>query len=62
MPDPTAGVPGALEFGTRGTQGVIQGVSALGERPMRRPAVVFAPHRDAAKGGVRNPQEVSHEA
>ena len=41
-----------------------EGVSALGELTDETgPAVVFAPHRDAAKGGVlRNPQEVSHEA
>lgn len=39
-------------------------MSALGELTDETgPAVVFAPHRDAAKGGVlRNPQEVSHEA
>ena len=39
-------------------------LSALGElTDETAPAVVFAPHRDAAKGGVlHNPQEVSHEA
>ena len=56
----------ALEFGTLAElrERHPEGVSALGELTDETgPAVVFAPHRDAAKGGVlRNPQEVSHEA
>mgnify|MGYP002545825747 CR=1 FL=1 len=56
----------ALEFGTLAElrERHPEGVSALGElTDETAPAVVFAPHRDAAKGGVlRNPQEVSHEA
>ena len=56
----------ALEFGTLAElrERHPEGVSALGElTDETAPAVVFAPHRDAAKGGVlHNPQEVSHEA
>lgn len=68
-PDPTCAKAcpvRALEFGTLSElrERHPEGVSALGELTDETgPAVVFAPHRDAAKGGVlRNPQEVSHEA
>lgn len=69
VPDPTCAKAcpvRALEFGTLAElrERHPEGVSALGElTDETAPAVVFAPHRDAAKGGVlRNPQEVSHEA
>ena len=69
VPDPTCAKAcpvRALEFGTLAElrERHPEGVSALGELTDETvPAVVFAPHRDAAKGGVlRNPQEVSHEA
>lgn len=68
-PDPTCAKAcpvRALEFGTLSElrERHPEGVSAIGELTDETgPAVVFAPHRDAAKGGVlRNPQEVSHEA
>ena len=69
VPDPTCAKAcpvRALEFGTLAElrERHPEGVSALGElTDETAPAVVFAPHRDAAKGGVlHNPQEVSHEA
>ena len=69
VPDPTCAKAcpvRALEFGTLAElrERHPEGVSALGElTDETAPAVVFAPPRDAAKGGVlRNPQEVSHEA
>lgn len=68
-PDPTwrqslSGARSGVRHAFRARERHPEGVSALGELTDETgPAVVFAPHRDAAKGGVlRNPQEVSHEA
>ncbi len=68
-PDPTCAKAcpvRALEFGTLAElrERHPEGAAAIGElTDATGPAVVFAPHRDAAKGGtLRNPAEVGHEA
>ena len=68
-PDPTCAKAcpvRALEFGPIASlrEAHPEGAAAIGElTDATGPAVVFAPHRDAAKGGtLRNPAEVGHEA
>lgn len=68
-PDPTCAKAcpvRALEFGPIASlrEAYPEGAAAIGELTDETgPAVVFALHRDADKGGtLRNPQEVGHEA
>jgi anaerobic dimethyl sulfoxide reductase subunit B (iron-sulfur subunit) len=68
-PDPTCAKAcpvRALEFGPIASlrEAHPEGAAAIGELTDETgPAVVFALHRDADKGGtLRNPQEVGHEA
>ena len=68
-PDPTCAKAcpvRALEFGPIASlrEAHPEGAAAIGElTDATGPAVGFAPHRDAAKGGtLRNPAEVGHEA
>ena len=69
VPDPTCAKAcpvRALEFGPIASlrEAHPEGAAAIGELTDETgPAVVFALHRDADKGGtLRNPQEVGHEA